>query len=147
MSALRESEVNDVFFAALDHVRDIHQNCKVTHTPPVSPFNVLRFGCSPRPCCLLALPDRGVAQLSNTVSATAPAYWPSQPPLEIKQSPGRRLPNCLLASGRSGELRVGFNHFGGRQHSGLQCGVAYLPRRTANGVLLTCATPLYATRS
>jgi hypothetical protein len=33
VSALREGEVNDVFFAALDHVRDIHQNCKVH--PPV----------------------------------------------------------------------------------------------------------------
>jgi len=58
-------------------------------------------------------------------------------------SPGRTLPNCFLGQWEVREIRLGFKHFGGRQDSGLQCGIVHLPRRTADGVLLNCATPLY----
>ena len=51
----------------------------------------------------------GVAQLSNCAR-----LWPSQPPLEIKQSPGRTPPNCGLGQWEVRELWVGFKQ-GGRQ--------------------------------
>ena len=38
---------------------------------------------------------------------------------------------------------MGFKHLG-RQDSGLQCGIACFARKTADGVLLNCATPLYS---
>ena len=68
--------------------------------------------------------------------------WPSQPPRKLSNRLGGPSQIAYRASGRSGELRVGFKHFGGRQDSGLVCGIAYLPRRTADGVLLNCVTPL-----
>ena len=96
MSALREGEVNDVFFAALDHVRDIHQNCKVkTHTAS-EPFQCSEVWVLTSPMLSSRPARQGCrAQLSNTVSATAPAYWPSQPPLEIKQIAWATPPKLL----------------------------------------------------
>ena len=51
----------------------------------------------------------------NTLFSNCARLWPSQPQLEIKQSPSQ---TAYWASGRSGELRVGFEHFGGCQDSG-----------------------------
>jgi len=96
----------------------------------VAPGQLAQTQWGPKPMCTW-----GVAQLSSA------RLWPSQPSLEIKQSPGRTLPNCLLGQWEVGELRVGFKHFGGRQDSGLECGIAYLSRRTADGVLLTARHP------
>ena len=48
----------------------------------------------------------GDAQLGNLFQATYVRLWPSQPPLEIRQSPGRALPNCFLGQWEVRELRV-----------------------------------------
>jgi len=60
--------------------------------------------CVPHRCVQIY---RGVAQLSNKFQATAPAFWPSQPPPEIKQSPGRTLPTCLLGQWEVREVAGG----------------------------------------
>ena len=51
-------------------------------------------------CVSLRFPYRGEQQLSS-------------------QSPGQTLSNCLLGQWEVRELRMGFEHFGGRQDSGV----------------------------
>jgi len=54
---------------------------------------------------------RGCRAVKPHLLCSCVRLWPSQPPLEIKQSPGRALPNGLPGQWEVRELRVGVYAF------------------------------------
>ena len=88
-------------------------------TPP-------KFGCwavrsiLPPSSGLRGCRDRGVAQLSNNLQATAPAFGPPSRHWKSSNRLGGPSQIAYWASGRTGRRGAAGWGFGGRQHSGLQ---------------------------